>query len=175
MSSSSSGAGDGAYLVLVLLVVIAVMRNRGIRQNRDMVLNKGERLRPIAITMLDPVISIVLIGTVLWSLMTRNDSHFAVALVGAAAGIPIGTARARVMYVRAVGTAKSVVFRRSVIEYGLLGFLLALRIAEDSISHLRSGFASYALTALIALAVAESITRAAAIGIRYHRETNLAS
>jgi hypothetical protein len=175
MNSSSSGAGDGAYLVLVLLVVIAVMRNRGIRQNRDIVLNKGERLRPVAITMLDPVICIVLIGTVLWSLMTRNDNHFAVALLGAAVGIPIGVARARVMYVRAVGTAKSVVFRRSAIEYGLLGLLLALRIAEDSFSHLRTGVASYALTALVALAVSESITRAAAIYFHYRRDTNLAS
>jgi hypothetical protein len=170
---NNSGAGAGSYLVLVILVAIAIMRRRGISQNRGMILNKGERLRPIAITMLDPVISIVLIGTVLWSLMMRNDAHFAAALLGAAGGIPLGLARARVMYVRSVGTAKSVVFRRSAIEYGLLALLLALRIAEDSISHLRSGFASYALTALIALAVAESIARAAAIGLRYHRETTL--
>lgn len=172
---NNNGAGAGSYLVLVILVAIAIMRRRGISQNRGMILNKGERLRPIAITLLDPVISIVLIGTVLWSLMTRNDAHFGVALVGAAAGIPLGMARARVMYVRAVGTAKSVVFRRSAIEYGLLALLLALRIAEDSISHLRSGFASYVLTALIALAVAESIARAAAIGLRYHRETTLST
>jgi hypothetical protein len=175
MNNSSSGTGDGAYVVLVLLVVIAIMRNRGLRQNRDIVLNKGERLRPVAITMLDPVISIVLVGTVLWSFMTRNDAHFGVALVGAALGIPFGMARARVMYVRAVGTAKSVVFRRSAIEYGLLALLLALRIAEDSISHLRSGFASYLLTALIALAVAESIARAVAIYLHYRRDTSLAT
>ena len=172
-SAQSNSAGTGAYLVLVLLVVIAVMRNRGVRQNRGMVLNKGERLRPVAITMLDPVISIILVGTVLWSLMMRSDGHVAAAFVGAAAGIPIGLARARVMYVRAVITAKSVVFRPSAMEYGLLALLLALRIAEDSISHLHNAVATYALTALIALAVAESITRAAAIYLRYRRDTVL--
>ncbi|MGH3733852.1 MAG: hypothetical protein ACRDVC_10880 [Acidimicrobiales bacterium] len=173
MSGTSNGPGDGAYLVLALLIVIAVMRNRGMRQNRGMILNKGERLRPIAITMLDPVISIFLIGTVLWSLMMRSDGHVAAALVGAAAGIPIGMARARVMYVRAVITAKSVVFRRSAMEYGLLALLLALRIAEDSISRLHNEVATYALTTLIALAVAESITRAVAIYLHYRRDTTL--
>ena len=175
MSSSSSGSGDGAYLVLGLLVVIAVMRNRGIRQNRDIVLEKGERLRPVTITMLDPVISVILIGSVLWSEITRHDAHFAIALVGGAIGIPIGLARARVMYVRAVATAKSVVFRRSAIEYGLLGLLLALRLVEDSVSHLQGGWASYVLTALMALAVVESITRAAAIYLHYRRDTTLAT
>jgi hypothetical protein len=80
-----------------------------------------------------------------------------------------------VQYVRAVGTAKCVVFRRSTAEYGLLALLLVLRIAESSISNLHNGFASYAIAAGAALAVAESIARSAAIAIRYHRETTLAS
>jgi hypothetical protein len=175
MSSPSSSSSETDYVVLVFLVVIAILRNRGLRANRDFVLQKGERLRPIMITLLDPVISIFLIGSVLWTLMTRSDGHFLAALIGAGGGIPIGMARARVQYVRAVGTAKSVVFRRSAMEYGLLALLLALRIAESSISNLHSGFASYALAALIALAVAESIARSVAIGVRYHRETTLAS
>jgi hypothetical protein len=47
---------------------------------------------------------------------------------------------------------------------------LVLRLAENSIAKLHSGPATYALTALIALAVAESIARAAAIVWRYHVE-----
>jgi hypothetical protein len=174
MSSPSNGSTETDYVVLVFLVVIAIMRNRSLRANRDFVLQKGERLRPITITLLDPVISIFLIGGVLWDLMTRSDGHFVAALVGAAIGIPIGMARARVQYVRAVGTAKSVVFRRSPMEYGLLGLLLVLRIAESSITNLHNGFATYAIAAGAALAVAESIARSAAIAIRYHRETTLA-
>lgn len=173
MSSSSTSTSETGYVVLVFLVVIAIMRSRSLRANRDFVLQKGERLRPIMITLLDPIISIFLIGTVLWSLMTRGNGHFLAALIGAAVGIPIGMARARVQFVRAVGTAKSVVFRRSPVEYGLLALLLALRIAESSISNLHHGVASYALAALIALAIAESIARSVAIGVRYHRETTL--
>ena len=88
--------------MLVFLVVIAILRNRSLRANRDFVLQKGERLRPIMITLLDPTVSVFLIGTVLWDLMTRSDGHFVAALVGAAIGIPIGMAQARVQYVRAV-------------------------------------------------------------------------
>ena len=62
------------------------------------------------------------------------------------------------------------VFRRSNVEYGLLGLLLILRIAESSITNLHNGFATYAIAAGAALAVAESIARSAAIGIRYRRE-----
>ncbi len=106
----------------------------------------------------------------LWGLATRNDDHAALAVVGALAGIPIGLARARTMFVRAVREIKSVVSRRSPLEYGLLGVPLVLRLAESSIAKLHSGAATYALTALIALAVAESITRAAAIVWRYRFE-----
>jgi hypothetical protein len=174
MSSPSTSSTDTSYIVLAFLVIIGILRRRSLRENRDFVLQKGERLRPIMITLLDPVISVFLIGTVLWDLMTRSDGHFVAALVGAAIGIPIGMARAKVQYVRAVGTAKCVVFRRSNAEYALLGLLLVLRIAESSISNLHNGFASYAIAAGAALAVAESIARSAAIAIRYHRETTLA-
>jgi hypothetical protein len=173
VASSSDGANAGSYFILVVLVVIAILRSRSIRQNRDVVLNKGERLRPLVITMLDPLVSIVLIGTVLWSLMGRSDGHVVAAIIGAAAGIPIGMARAKVMYVRAVKESQSVIFRRSAMEYGLLGLLLILRIAESSITHLHNGFVTYLLTAGIALAVAESIARAGAIVVKYRHDVGI--
>ncbi|HTU59049.1 MAG TPA: hypothetical protein VMF89_11460 [Polyangiales bacterium] len=154
-------------------MVIAILRNRSIRQNRDVVLNKGERLRPLVITMLDPLVSVVLIGGVLWDLMMRSNGHIVAALVGAGIGVPIGMARARVMYVRAVKESRSVIFRRSAMEYGLLGLLLVLRIAESSIAHLHNEFVTYVLTAGIALAVVESIARASAIVIKYRNDVGL--
>lgn len=162
--------GSAIYVVFAILIVIGILRRRGVSQTQPGSLNKGERQRPVAITWLDPVISILFVGTVLWGLATRNFGHAAIALVGALAGIPIGLARARTMYVRAVRETKSVIFRRSALEYGLLGVLLLLRLVETSIAKMHSGFATYALTALVALAVAESITRAAAIVWRYHHE-----
>jgi hypothetical protein len=68
-----------------------------------------------------------------------------------------------------------VVFRRSALEYGLLSLLLVLRIVENSIAKLHSGVATYALTALIAFALVESVARTLDIGIRYHRETQIST
>ncbi len=173
--TSSSSNGVGAYVLLAFLVVMSVLRRRGVRQSKTGSLNKGERQRPILMTWLDPLLSVVFVGSVLWGLMSRDVGHVAIALVGAAAGIPLGVARARTMYVRAVPDAKSVIFRRSTLEYGLLAVLLVLRIVESSIAKLHNDPATYALTALIALAVAESLTRTLAIGLRYHREVQMLS
>lgn len=122
-------------------------------------------------TWLDPVLVVVFIGSVLWDLIARDVGHLIVALLGAAAGVPIGVARARTMYARAVKDAQSVIFRRSNLEYGLLAVLVILRIVESSIAKLHSDVATYTLTALLALAVAESLARTLDIIVRYRRET----
>src|ERR1700677_3977006 len=159
-----------SFLVLGILVVIMILRRRGISQPPAGSLNKGERQRPILITWLDPLISILFVGSVLWSLMTRNYAHAGAALVGALAGVPIGLARARVMYVRAIPAAKCIILRRSPVEYALLAVLLVLRLSANSIASMHSSVATYLLTAVIALGVVESIVRAGAIVWRYHRE-----
>jgi hypothetical protein len=172
---SNSSSGGTAYLVLVLVVIMAILGRRGVRQSKVANLNKGERQRPILITWLDPVLAALFIGSVLWGLITRDVGHLVIAFVGGAAGIPVGVARARTMYVRAVQSDRSVVFRRSALEYGLLSLLLVLRIVENSIAKLHSGVATYALTALIAFALVESVARTLDIGIRYHRETQIST
>jgi hypothetical protein len=166
----NSSGGSAIYVVLVVLVVIIILRRRGISQTPQGSLNKGERQRPILITWLDPLVSILFVGSVLWGLMTRNYAHAGAAVIGALVGIPIGLARARVMYVRAVRETKSIILRRSPAEYALLAVLLAIRLSANSIANLHNSFATYALTAVLALGIAESITRAGAIVWRYHRE-----
>jgi hypothetical protein len=165
-----SSGGSAIYIVLVVLVVIMILRRRGISQTPQGSLNKGERQRPILITWLDPLVSILFVGSVLWGLMTRNYAHAGAAIIGALVGIPIGLARARVMYVRAVHESKSIILRRSPAEYALLAVLLAIRLSANSIANLHNSFATYALTAVLALGIAESIARASAIVWRYHRE-----
>jgi hypothetical protein len=78
------------------------------------------------------------------------------------------------MYVRAVKPHKSVVFRRSALEYGLLSVLLVLRIFESSIATLHNEVATYTLTGLIAFALVESVARTFDIGLRYRRDTKSA-
>jgi hypothetical protein len=168
---SNSSNNFSAYLLLAFLVVMSILRCRGVRQSSVGALNKGERQRPVLMTWLDPVLVVVFIGSVLWDLIARDVGHLIVALLGAAAGVPIGVARARTMYARAVKDAQSVIFRRSNLEYGLLAVLVILRIVESSIAKLHSDVATYTLTALLALAVAESLARTLDIIVRYRRET----
>jgi hypothetical protein len=167
-----SSSGGATFLVLGILVVIMILRRRGISQTPSGSLNKGERQRPILITWLDPLISILFVGSVLWDLTTKNYAHAGAAVVGALVGVPIGLARARVMYVRAVPAAKCIILRRSPVEYALLAVLLALRFSANSIANIHSPIANYALTAVLALGIVESITRASAIVWRYHQEAS---
>jgi hypothetical protein len=166
----SNGSSSESFIVLAILVVIGILRRRGITQTSPGSLAKGERQRPILITWLDPLISILFVGSVLWDLMTRNYAHAGAAIVGGLVGVPIGLARARVMYVRAVPAVKCIILRRSPVEYALLAVLLALRLSANSIANMHSSIATYVLTAVIALGVIESIVRASAIVWRYHQE-----
>ena len=167
---SSSPGGASLAILYGILIVMVLLRRQGRARTEPGSLAAGERQRPLAMTWLDPVLSIVFIGSVLWSLVSRDPAHVLAAVVGVAAAVPIGIARARTMYVRAVPAARCVVFRRSQLEYGLLGVLVVLRLLEDAIARQRSGVVTFVLTALIALAVAESIARAAGVTVLYRRD-----
>ncbi|MGB8196198.1 MAG: hypothetical protein WCF25_04235 [Acidimicrobiales bacterium] len=170
MNSSSNGGGVGSIAVLGLLIVIMVLVRRGRQNTSNETLAKGERIRPLLITLLDPVVSVIVIGPIFWHLTTTNVNHVIVAVIGGAVGVVIAWARAKVMYVRAVHAAKSVVLRRSPTEYALLALLIILRVIEDSVKHNRRGVESLVLTALISLAVVEPIGRTSFITMKYLKD-----
>ncbi|MEO9180669.1 MAG: hypothetical protein ABI298_03355 [Acidimicrobiales bacterium] len=168
----SSGNGITSLVVIVAMVFISTETRKGRRNSSNVTLVKRERLRPLSITLVDPLISLVLIGQIFWNLASSDIGHVVCALLGAPFGVAIGWARARVMYVRAIPEIKSVILRRSGTEYALLALLLGLRLAEDSVTANRSGFASYALTALISLAVVEAFARTGFIVQKYLNKKN---
>lgn len=135
-------------------------------------LAKGERIRPLLITLLDPVLSVIIIGPIFWHLTTTNVNHVIVTVVGGVVGVVIAWARANVMFVRAVHASKSVILRRSPTEYALLGLLIVLRVIEDSVKHNRRGVESLVLTALISLAIVEPIARTSFIVMKYLKNEN---
>jgi hypothetical protein len=135
----------------------------------NVALAKGERIRPLLITLLDPVVSLIIIGPIFWHLTTTNLNHVIVTVVGGVVGAVIAWARARVMFVRAVHASKSVILRRSPAEYALLGLLIVLRLIEDTVKHNRIGVESLVLTALISLAIFEPIARTSFIVMKYLR------
>jgi hypothetical protein len=166
----SSGNGVTSLIVIAAMVFISTETRKGRRNSTNVALVKRERLRPLSITLVDPLISLVLIGQIFWDLASTNVGHVLCALLGAPFGVAIGWARARVMYVRAIPDIRSVILRRSGTEYALLALLLGLRIAEDTVTNNRSGFASFALTALISLAVVEAFARTGFIVQKYFKE-----
>ncbi|MBU6515688.1 MAG: hypothetical protein KGL23_08275 [Acidobacteriota bacterium] len=164
---SSSHSPVLGVLLIVALVTTSRLVRRGRLQSRTAQLEQGQRIRPLAITLLDPLFSVVIIGPYLWRLITHSSTHVAVAVVGALLGVLIGYARARVMFVRAIRPTTSVVLRRSGFEYALLALLIVLRSAESTIERSSSTLASLGVTLLAALALSEAISRSGFIVKRY--------
>jgi hypothetical protein len=163
-SSNSPAIG---VVVVVALVVISRLVRRGRLQSRTANLVPGERIRPLAITLLDPLISVVVIGQLVWHLVSQSTMHEMAAIVGSILGLIIGYARARVMFVRAIKSTTSIVLRRSGLEYGLLAMLIILRSAEGTIEHSSSSLAKTVVTGLATLALVEAIARSSFIVKRY--------
>jgi len=167
MQSSSGTNGFETVVLYAVIVAAAILVRKGRLDPAANDLERRQRIRPLLLEWLDPVIAVVLVGSTVWTTAFPNVAHGGVSLLGAAVGIPIGLARARVMFVRALPGSKSVVLTRSTTEYLLLGLLLCLRLGGNAIARAHSTGGIYALAALLGLAVAESVARSAAITIRY--------
>lgn len=154
-------------ITLAALVTISRLVRKGRLQSRASQLAPRERIRPLAITLLDPVISVLIIGQFLGHLVAHSSVHLIVAVLGALLGVGIGYVRARIMFVRAIKATRSIVLRRSGLEYGLVAILILLRSTEGSIERSASSVAQSALTALAALALVEAIARSSFIVKRY--------
>ncbi len=155
------------WLTLAALVTIAMMVRRGRLQSRSVQLAPRERIRPLAITLLDPLISVLIIGQFVWHLVGLSSGHVLAAILGALLGVGIGYVRARIMFVRALRATRSIVLCRSGLEYGLVLILIILRSAEGPIEHSASSLAQWALTALATLALVEAVARSGFIVQRY--------
>lgn len=153
--------------VLAVAFAISILVRRGRVQSRSANLAARERMRPLAITLLDPLISVIVIGPFVLHFISMSTSQVAGAIVGVGIGIATGYSRARIMFVRAVKKHKSVVLRRSGLEYGLLSILIILRVTEDAIEKSSSKVALLAVTALAALALTEAMARSVFIVKRY--------
>jgi hypothetical protein len=158
----SSGSGIGV-ISLVALIAITVLVRRGRLQSKSATLAPGERLRPLAITLLDPVVSVIIIGQFVLHFANASTIRVVAMALGAALGIAIGYLRARIMFVRAVKETTSVVLRRSGLEYGLVAVLILLRLLETSIATSQSSAAIAGVTGLAVLAAVEAIARSAFI------------
>jgi hypothetical protein len=158
---------------LIILIVFVVISSSLVRRGRAdpmaASLQPRQRIRPLTLEWLDPLMAMVVVGPVLLHELNINDWHLLAGLVGISVGVPIGLLRARVQFVRAVPTSKSVVLTRSRAEYSLVILLAVLRSAESSIRQHHSMLLTLVLAGLLSLPVGESVTRSVSITSRYQR------
>jgi hypothetical protein len=154
-------------VTLAVLVAASILVRRGRLESRHSLLAPRERIRPLAITLLDPIVSVVIIGPFVAHFARSSPSQLLGALVGATAGVALGYLRARIMFVRAIRATKSIVLRRSGLEYGLVAILIVLRLLQGPIERSHASVALAGLTALASLALLEALARSAFIVQRY--------
>ena len=169
-STSTSQTSVTSTLALIALLVIAVLVARSRRASKDVTISAGQRIRHIAITVLDPLVSLIVIAPALWRLLASDEWHIPAAVLGGCVGIIIGLQRAKVMMVSARRDIKSVVLRRSGLEYGLVGLLIALRSLEANLNLHDASLASTGVCALAGLGLAEAFARSGRIIQRYLAE-----
>ena len=113
-----------SVLILVLLVLIARESREGtraIKSDPSVQLKSNERFRTLRMQMLEPLVAVVVVGSLLLTDLERSPLHAIVAVVGAVAGYAFGAYRARSTYVAAVPQHKGVILRYSVESFVALG------------------------------------------------------
>ncbi|MFY9783060.1 MAG: hypothetical protein WAK12_05965 [Acidimicrobiales bacterium] len=161
---------------LVAIIVFAVAASTLVRKGRadpqSAYLLPRQRIRPLALEIIDPFMSVIVVGPVLAQELNVSAWHVVAGLVGASLGVPIGMLRSRVQFVRAIKSSRSVVLTRSRAEYALLGLLVVLRSAEDGIHNVHTTSITLLFASLLALPVGESIARTTAIVGKYRNSVS---
>ena len=115
-----------SILLLVLLVLIARESRAGTKAAQadpSIELKASERFRTLRMQMLEPLVAVLVVGSLLLTDLEREPAHAIAALVGAAAGYAFGAYRARSTYVSAVPAHRGVILRYSVESFVALGLL----------------------------------------------------
>jgi hypothetical protein len=169
----SSSNSPLSLVIPIAIIVMIILRRQGVRQGLELKLAPNERLRPLLAVWIDPLLAFLFAGGMLWKLIDRDLAHVAIAFAGGVLGLAVGYLRGRVVFVRAVSQYKSVVTKRNVVEYLILIILFGLRIAEDAIAKRHANVVTAILCGFIALAISESLVRAATLTQRYRRSSLL--
>jgi hypothetical protein len=155
------------FAVIVFAVAASMLVRKGRTDPQVAYLLPRQRIRPLALEIIDPLMTIIVVGPVLAQELNVSPWHVVAGLLGVSAGVPIGMLRSRVQFVRAIKSSTSVVLTRSRAEYGLLALLLVLRSAEDAIRNVHTSSITLLFAALLALPVGESFARTIAIVGKY--------
>lgn len=160
-----------AMAVLIVLLLFDLKYMRASRKiARSIGLPKGQWLRVVKTLMIDPICEAMAIAILLGADIIQNWEHAVVAAIGALAGVAVGRYRYGIQYVRAVPEYKAIVFVRSQAEYVALTILFVVSILAEQTQIPVVGPLNLLITALLALILSESISRATFSYRRYRRD-----
>jgi len=159
------------FLILLFLVAAFFLVRKGRSDTKGTMLLPRQRIRPVLLEILDPLLAFIVVGPVLAHELNADTWHVLAGLVGVGAGVPIGLLRSRVQYVRAIRSSKSVVLVRSRAEYALIFLLVILRSSESSIRQNHSTSVTLLFALLLALPIGESCARTFSMVVKYRNET----
>lgn len=152
---------------------MVVLRRQGVKNAAVLGLAPKQRLRPLSMLWIDPLLAFLFAGGMVGTLVERDPLRILTVVLGGVVGLAIGVARGRAVYIACIPEFKSVVMKRNAIEFILLGVLLALRIAEDAIAKTHSTVLTFVLCGLMSIAIGESLARAATLTQRYRSDRSL--
>ncbi len=166
-----------SILLLVLLLLIVRESRRGtqaIKSDPGVTLQRNERFRTLTMQLLEPVVALLVVGSLLVTDLERSPTHAIVAVVGCVVGYAFGAYRARTTYVASVPAHKGVILRYSVESFVALGLLIVIKlVAEQDL--LPDGDIFRAIIAgLLGFLVVESSARVITL-VRYYRRDRAAA
>jgi hypothetical protein len=162
-----------SILVLVLLVLIARESREGtqaIKADPSVQLQGNERFRTLRMQMLEPLVAVVVVGSLLLTDLERSPLHAVVAVVGGIAGYAFGAYRARSTYVAAVPQHKGVILRYSVESVVALGLLVVIKLVAERDLLPEGDIFRAIIATLLAFLLVESIARVIILVRHYRRD-----
>jgi hypothetical protein len=159
--------------VLLLVLVVLIVREgragtQAAKADPSMLLERNERFRTLRMQMLEPLVAVLVVGSLIISDLEREPVHAIAALLGGVAGFAFGAYRARSTYVAAVPQHKGIILRYSVESFVALGLLVVIKLVAERNLLPDGDIFRTALAALLGFLLVESIARVVVLA-RYHR------
>ena len=120
-------------LVVVLVLIVREFRvgKRVVEDDPNVQLKPTERFRTLRLQLLEPVVAIVVVGSLLVTDLEREPVHALGALVGGVAGFAFGAYRARTTYVASVPAHKGLILLLSFEAVVALAVLLVIKVVAE--------------------------------------------
>lgn len=167
-----------SILLLVLLVLIvreSRVGSQAVKGDPSVVLKSNERFRTLRMQMLEPLVAVLVVGSLILTDLEREPLHLIAAVVGGVVGYAFGAYRARSTYVAAVPRHKGVILRYSVESFIALGLLVVIKLVAERNLLPEGDIFRTVLAALLGFLLVESIARVAVLVRHYRRDAEVAS